>query len=93
MREMHNTIVSMSEGSSDNVQNKMEKLATRIEADYKRAEDWSAQKRELSMKLWRKVRSWANDSCTTIIKEFCVMWAKLVHSSWLVWLARCPKPP
>ena len=34
---------------------KLEKLAARTSSDYARAEEWSAQKRELAFSLWRKV--------------------------------------
>lgn len=45
---------------SDANKAKLDKLASRISADYVRAKEWSAQKRALSHALWRKVHAHYN---------------------------------
>lgn len=58
MREIYNAASNAPAGStatSDSTKSKLDKLASRVAAEYVRAEEWSAQKRALSQTLWRKV--------------------------------------
>lgn len=56
MREVFSSSMSAgANGGGDAAKSKLDKMASRIAADYARAEEWSAQKRELAFSLWRKV--------------------------------------
>lgn len=59
MREIY-TSVDNENGShalSDTNKAKIDKLASRISAEYARAEEWSAQKRSMALALWRKAQA------------------------------------
>lgn len=55
MRDMFGSYMDKSGSNADATQAKLDKMAARVAADYTRAEEWSAQKRELASALWRKV--------------------------------------
>lgn len=59
MRELYNASdnPSTSQSLSESNKSKIDKLASRVAADYSRAEEWSAQKRMLAHGLWRKVHA------------------------------------
>lgn len=60
MRDIYSTITSGADTSStvsDSARSKLDKLSARVTSDYARSEEWSTQKSELALKLWRRVRA------------------------------------
>lgn len=57
MKEAYSSMMNNSgtPSNSDNSQTKLDKLSTRIAADYSRAEELSSEKSALALMLWRKV--------------------------------------
>ena len=73
MRDMFGAYMDATGPNAEATYNKLEKLATRVKAEYTRAEEWSAQKRELAHALWRKVcmavRMLLTSRCMRIISD------------------------